>query len=156
MKPSRMIILPSFTRILTPIVLSAAFLCTVCNEKTNPNIPPALPTQPPTVTPLPIIPPDPSADTLRAHAAQRGKLIGAAVNNSLVREADYAEVLAREYNLLTIENAMKWSLIQPECDRYDWADADELVNFAIAHEMKVRGHTLIWQQQMPDWLKYTN
>jgi len=49
---------------------------------------------------------------------------------------------------------MKWSLIQPERDRYDWAGADELVNFAIAHEMKVRGHTLIWQQQMPDWLKY--
>jgi endo-1,4-beta-xylanase len=113
-----------------------------------------VPTQPPTVTPLPMIPPDPDANTLRAYASQRGKLIGAAVNNGLVREEKYAEVLAREYNLLTTENAMKWSLIQPDRDRYDWADADELVNFAIAHDMKVRGHTLIWQQQMPDWLKY--
>jgi endo-1,4-beta-xylanase len=103
---------------------------------------------------LSIVPPYPNADTLRANAAQQGKLIGAAVNNDLVRQVDYAEVLAREYNLLTTENAMKWSLIQPERDRYDWADADELVNFAIAHEMKVRGHTLIWQQQMPDWLKF--
>jgi endo-1,4-beta-xylanase len=113
-----------------------------------------VPTQPPTVTPLPMIPPDPDANTLRAYASQRGKLIGAAVNNGLVREEKYAEVLAREYNLLTTENAMKWSLIQPDRDRYDWADADELVNFAIAHDMKVRGHTLIWQQQMSDWLKY--
>jgi len=101
-----------------------------------------------------IVQPNPNADTLRANAAQQGKLIGATVNNGLVRQVDYAEVLAREYNLLTTENAMKWSLIQPEQDHYDWADADELVNFAIANEMKVRGHTLIWQQQMPDWLKY--
>jgi endo-1,4-beta-xylanase len=51
---------------------------------------------------------------------------------------------------------MKWSLIQPERYRYDWAEADELVNFAIAHEMKVRGHTLIWQGQIPNWLEYGN
>jgi endo-1,4-beta-xylanase len=115
---------------------------------------PAAPTQPPTVTPLPTVSTDLAADTLRAYAAQQGKLIGVAVNNGLVREAEYAEVLAREFNLLTTENAMKWSLIQPERYRYDWAGADELVNFAIANGMKVRGHTLIWQQQMPDWLKY--
>ena len=115
---------------------------------------PAAPTQPPTVTPLPTVSTDLAADTLRAYAAQQGKLIGVAVNNGLVREAEYAEVLAREFNLLTTENAMKWSLIQPERYRYDWAGADELVNFAIANGMKVRGHTLIWQQQMPNWLKY--
>jgi len=115
---------------------------------------PAAPTQPPTVTPLPTVSTDLAADTLRAYAAQQGKLIGVAVNNGLVREVEYAEVLAREFNLLTTENAMKWSLIQPEQYRYDWAGADELVNFAIANGMKVRGHTLVWQQQMPDWLKY--
>lgn len=117
---------------------------------------PSVPTQPPTVTALPENSPDPNAKTLRAYAAQRGKLIGAAVNNGLVHEADYAAVLAREFNLLTTENAMKWSLIQPERYRYDWAGADELVNFALAHGMKVRGHTLVWTQQMPDWLKYTS
>ena len=114
----------------------------------------AEPTQPPTVTLLPTFPPDPDATTLRAYTQKRGLLIGAAVNNGLVREKDYAEVLAREFNLLTTENALKWSFIQPEQYRYDWAGADELVNFALANGMKVRGHTLVWQQQMPDWLKY--
>jgi GH35 family endo-1,4-beta-xylanase len=51
---------------------------------------------------------NPDAGTLRAYAAKRDKLIGAAVNNGLVRDADYAKVLAREYNLLTTENSMKW------------------------------------------------
>ena len=41
-----------------------------------------------------IVQPNPNADTLRANAAQQGKLIGAAVNNDLVRQVDYAEVLA--------------------------------------------------------------
>ena len=115
---------------------------------------PAAPTQPPTVTPLPTVSTDLAANTLHAYADRKGKLIGAAVNNGLVHEPEYAEVLAREFNLLTTENTMKWSLIQPERYRYDWAGADELVNFAIANGMKVRGHTLIWQMQMPDWLKY--
>jgi len=40
------------------------------------------------------VPPYPNADTLRANATQQGKLIGVAVNNGLVRQVDYAEVLA--------------------------------------------------------------
>jgi endo-1,4-beta-xylanase len=126
-------ILRSYTRHMLIIVLISVTFWTACTTKSNPD-----------------------TDTLRTYAAKRGKLIGAAVNNGLVRDADYAKVLAREYNLLTTENAMKWSEIQPERDRYDWVYADELVDFAIAHDIKVRGHTLIWQQQMPDWLKYAD
>ena len=129
---------------------------TLLPSSTNTPTTQAEPTLPPTVTLLPTFPPAPDATTLRAYAQKRGLLIGAAVNNGLVREKDYAELLAREFNLLTTENALKWSLIQPEQYRYDWADADELINFALANGMKVRGHTLVWQTQMPDWLKYEN
>ena len=47
---------------------------------------------------------------------------------------------------------MKWALIQPEQDRYDFKDADRLVDFARAHQMIVRGHTLVWYRQLPDWV----
>lgn len=39
---------------------------------------------------------------------------------------------------------MKWGQLHPEVDRYDFAGADALVEFATAHHMRVRGHTLVW------------
>ena len=72
------------------MILSGATFCTACSGRANSDV-----TKPPsTVIPLSIVPPYPNADTLRANAAQQGKLIGAAVNNDLVRQVDYAEVLA--------------------------------------------------------------
>jgi endo-1,4-beta-xylanase len=34
--------------------------------------------------------------------------------------------------------------LHPEPQRYDFAAADGLVDFAAAHGMRVRGHTLVW------------
>jgi hypothetical protein len=37
-------------------------------------------------------------------------------------------------------------------DSYDFRQADELVRFAQIHQMKVRGHCLVWGRYNPDWL----
>jgi endo-1,4-beta-xylanase len=47
---------------------------------------------------------------------------------------------------------MKWEVVQPERNRYDFTEADKLVAFARAHNQKVRGHTLVWHNQLPAWL----
>src|SRR5689334_19353023 len=48
------------------------------------------------------------AQPLRELAAKRGVHIGAAANPALLREAPYAETLAREFDQLEPENAMKF------------------------------------------------
>ncbi|MCS6815084.1 MAG: endo-1,4-beta-xylanase, partial [Cyanobacteria bacterium] len=79
--------------------------------------------------------------------------IGAAVAIRPLREQpQYHDTLVREFNVVTPENVMKFSLIHPERDRYDFTDADAVVNVARTHGMQVRGHTLVWHQQMPEWL----
>jgi hypothetical protein len=51
---------------------------------------------------------------LRRAARDAGKLIGAAVDaTSLADDPTYAEVLAREFDYLTPENATKWGTLQP-------------------------------------------
>ena len=47
---------------------------------------------------------------------------------------------------------MKWDAIHPEQNRYDFAPADSIVRFARAHDMAVRGHTLVWYRQVPSWV----
>ncbi len=64
----------------------------------------------------------------------------------------YRDTVASEYNLLTPGNAMKFAVIHPGADRYDFSDADTIVSFAAARGMGVRGHTLVWHNQLPHWV----
>ena len=94
-----------------------------------------------------------AADTLRTLAEAAGIRIGSSVDaEALIADAAYGRLLAREFDLVTPENAMKFSVVQPERGRFDFAQADALVEFAEAHGMQVNGHVLVWHQQLPDWL----
>jgi endo-1,4-beta-xylanase len=91
--------------------------------------------------------------SLRLLAQQRGLRIGAAANARALR-TDYAyrEVLAKEFNFLTTENELKFGPLSPRQKAYDFGPAGELVDFAQANDMSVRGHTLLWHAMNPDWL----
>lgn len=94
-----------------------------------------------------------SGESLRSLAQARGIQIGAAVAAGPLRaESRYGETLAREFSILTPENAMKMEPLRPSRDRFDFDAADAIVDFAEAHGMQVRGHTLVWHQQLPSWL----
>ncbi len=69
-----------------------------------------------------------------------------------LNEAEYANTLASQFNMLEPENAMKWNPIHPSQDAYNFGPADKLVTFAASHGMRVRGHTLLWHNGNPAWL----
>lgn len=77
--------------------------------------------------------------------------VGVAVSPRAL-QTDEAALVLREFNSLTAENAMKMGPIHPAKDRYYWKDADSIAAFAKKHQLKLRGHTLCWHQQTPDWL----
>ncbi len=90
--------------------------------------------------------------SLREAAQGSGMLIGSAVRPAQLSEAAYASTLAREFNMLEPEDALKWEVVHPEPQSFDFSQADEIVDFATRHGMKVRGHTLVWHRQNPKWL----
>ena len=79
-------------------------------------------------------------------------LIGTAVRPAQLAEAAYAATLAREFNMLEPEDALKWEVLRPDPQSFDFSQADQAVDFAARHNMKVRGHTLVWHRQNPVWL----
>lgn len=120
----------------------------------NPEVPPTQ--QPPAAT---SVAPD---ATLRG-AAPQDLAIGAAVPGGghhlqsatpdpFTTDAVLREQLETEFSSLTPENQLKWEFVHPEEDRYDFEPADEIVAFAEANGQPVRGHTLLWHSQNPDWL----
>lgn len=91
-------------------------------------------------------------ETLREAANHSGMLVGTAVRPTLLSEAAYAATLTQEFNMVEPEDAMKWWTVRPNADGFDFAPADEIVRFAQAHGMKVRGHCLVWDHNNPRWL----
>ncbi len=90
--------------------------------------------------------------TLAGAAANLGIDFGAAVNSrSLMSNPKYAETLAGQFNSVTAENEMKWGTIQPSRGNYNFGPADEIVDFATKNGMNVRGHTLVWHEQLAGW-----
>ena len=47
---------------------------------------------------------------------------------------------------------MKWEVLEPTRGTYNWAPADELIDFARKNKQLVRGHVLVWHNQLPAWL----
>lgn len=96
-------------------------------------------------------------------AAPDGLVIGSAVAGGghhndqgypdpFTGDAPYRELLAAEFTSLSAENQMKWDHLRPDQDTYAFDDADAIVEFARANGQVVRGHTLLWHSQNPDWL----
>jgi endo-1,4-beta-xylanase len=98
--------------------------------------------------------------TLRAAAARHNLSIGTAAAAAHLSDVQYAEILGSEFNQLEPENEMKFASIHPRTDAdpqpYNFAPADALVAFAHGHNMLVRGHTLLWHRQVPDWISNGN
>ena len=84
----------------------------------------------------------------------KGFLIGAAVNDDVVsgRDSQAAAIVEKQFNTITPENVMKWALIHPEPNDYNFAPADRFVDFGRKNNMFIVGHTLVWQHQTPAWV----
>jgi endo-1,4-beta-xylanase len=98
--------------------------------------------------------------TLRQAAAAHNILIGTAAHSAWLAEPEYSAILGSEFSQLQAENEMKFGVIHPRPDSdpmpYNFAGADALVAFAQSHNMKVRGHTLVWHNNVPKWVSEGN
>ena len=76
--------------------------------------------------------------------------IGAAVNP--ITMVTQKELLTHHYNSVTAENEMKFERLHPSEEVYTFEQADQIVSFAKSNGMAVRGHTLVWHNQTPEWV----
>ena len=80
--------------------------------------------------------------------------IGAALSNhAYVKQTldTHRDLIETHFNSATAENVMKPEEVQPTRGDFDFDRADELIEVARENDMKVRGHTLVWHNQTPDW-----
>jgi endo-1,4-beta-xylanase len=94
-----------------------------------------------------------SPDRPMRELAGRHLLIGTAVDHAaFTSDATYRSRVGTEFSSITAENVMKWEVVEPERGRLDFSAADELLAAAQRNGQQVRGHTLVWHNQLPAWL----
>ncbi|MDP9079906.1 MAG: endo-1,4-beta-xylanase [Bacteroidota bacterium] len=77
--------------------------------------------------------------------------IGVAVSIASLHGPDSA-LIVKEFNSVTPENDMKMGPIHPSENIYNWKNADAIVDFAVSHHIKIRGHNLCWHNQEAAWM----
>jgi endo-1,4-beta-xylanase len=91
--------------------------------------------------------------SLRNLAERNGIYIGAAAYTNHLRTPGHADVLSREFNMLTPENEAKACQLQGSRGQFTFQKLDELVAFAEQNDMVLRGHTLLWHQCELRWME---
>lgn len=79
--------------------------------------------------------------------------IGVALNyDEFKYNSKNANITQKQFNSITAENTFKADLLHPDIDTYNWLEADELATYCKLNDKRLHGHTLIWHQQLPDWI----
>lgn len=95
---------------------------------------------------------------LRDVFAGSDRVFGSAISPVFYMQADggvYEAFAGSEFGVMSPESSMKWSAINPLPGRFEFADMDTLMNFAEFYNMQVRGHTLVWHNNLPSWVEST-
>ncbi|MDI9414227.1 MAG: endo-1,4-beta-xylanase [Bacillota bacterium] len=69
----------------------------------------------------------------------------------LAEQSIYSPYVSYHYNVLVAGNSMKPDALQPIEGLFSWSQADRFVDFAERNDMLLRGHTLLWHNQVPNW-----
>ena len=83
-------------------------------------------------------------------------LIGVAVNQRNVTNAEQQALIKREFNSITCENDMKPEPTEPSEGQFNWENADRIANFCRTNGIKLRGHCLMWHSQIGKWMTEDN
>jgi len=107
--------------------------------------------------PLPFGPLLARDDSLKARAAAKGILFGAAAGQAVLKDQAYRRAYIHDCGIMTPETDLKWNKVLPQPDQYSFAVGDGLLEFAQSNGMKFHGHTLAWHEALPNWFpSYAN
>jgi len=81
-------------------------------------------------------------------------LVGAALAPPQFTGQDVLEtqLVKAQFNTISPENVLKWEVVHPKLDTYDFAPADKYIDFGQQNHMFIIGHILVWHNQVPKWV----
>jgi endo-1,4-beta-xylanase len=100
---------------------------------------------------------DTVTETLADAARETERKMGTSVDYTpLLSEPLYSETLNREFDYITTGDSLKWGTVQPvDPDHWDFTQGDAIVASAEQHHQSIKGHTLVWYNELPPFVTNT-
>jgi endo-1,4-beta-xylanase len=95
----------------------------------------------------------PAAESLGEIAEKNGFVFGAAAGPAVGTNAGYRELYVKNATIITTDVAMKMGSIASQPDTLRFDAADRLLQFCDDTKIPMRGHCLIWNEWVPQWIK---
>lgn len=97
--------------------------------------------------------------SLKDKLLQKGVYFGTALNPADIqlrapRPKNYLDEISRYFNFYTISVTFKTT--ENQRGVFTFQAADKMVEFALAHHSKIKGHVLAWGDALPDWVTQGN
>jgi endo-1,4-beta-xylanase len=89
---------------------------------------------------------------LRQLAEAQGRYFGTALTQGNLSNSTLTTLAGQQFDMVTPGNEMKWDTTEPSNGSFNFGPGDQIVSFAKAHNMRVRGHNLVWHSQLPSWV----
>ena len=64
----------------------------------------------------------------------------------------HGQLAALHYNSVTPGNDLRWDTTERTEGAFNFGPGDNIQAFAQAHSIKMRGHTFVWHNQVPNWV----
>lgn len=78
--------------------------------------------------------------------------VGGCINSGdITGKGENFTSMMKQFNSFVLENEAKPEAMHPEENRYNFSTVDKFVDFGEEYGVRLRGHTLLWHAQVPDW-----
>ena len=131
-------------------------------EATATPAPTAEPTPEPTATPEPTEAPIVVTETFQSLFEKHGIKAGTCLSDQMIKNKRCTSIITEQFNSITFENHLKPEAVLNQKESIAANDlvvkfnstTISLLDWCKENNMSLRGHTIIWHSQTPDWIFY--
>ena len=87
------------------------------------------------------------------HCGGATAVFGAAAGPVIDKDHAYRELYQAQTRIVTTDIAMKMGTIAPQPGPKRFESADRLLQFCASNSIPMRGHCLIWNEWVPQWIR---
>ncbi|PKA49691.1 hypothetical protein AXF42_Ash004232 [Apostasia shenzhenica] len=92
---------------------------------------------------------------VKVRQVQNSFPFGSCINRSNIENEEFVDFIVKNFNWAVFGNELKWYHTEPEKGKYNYKDADEMLEFCKKHGLGTRGHCIFWEVEdaVQQWVK---
>lgn len=95
---------------------------------------------------------------VRVQQIQNSFGFGSCISRSNIDNEDFVSFLVKNFNWAVFGNELKWYWTEAQQGKFNYTDADELLDLCNSNNLQVRGHCIFWEVEsaVQSWVKSLN